>query len=220
MARTYWKRTVLAGSVAVATVLAAACLQRSLNPLFLPKDSVFDERLLGEWVCGEESWTFTRELDEDSGSKEFYRIDVVSRGRRGTLAAWLGWLDNNLFITFIPTVDIELPSPFFDRHLVGVFTFGRVTIEPDRLRLAMLGSEWAEKAFAAGQLTLGVNRTSLGPSADGLDIILTAQPDELQRFARAYASEDDVFSENIEFVRPVAGGATAPDSRGQCYSEK
>jgi len=108
---------------------------------------------------------------------------------------------------------------FFARHIIPVYSFGRITIEPSRLRLAMLDADWVESAEEAGLLTMGTKRAE--PLAD---VLLTAKPAELQRFARAYSNDEAVFGERLEFVRSEAFDPTASVSSGQlagrCYSEK
>lgn len=210
----------LAAILALA-VCATGCLQPSLNPLFLPEDAVFDEGLLGTWVCQDETWTFARTADEDWRGREVFTVTIQRSDNDTTseLFAWLGRLDGALFATFTPKSDLPAPNRFFARHVVPVYTFGRITIEPTRLRLNMLDADWIEKAEAAGLLTIGVKRTE--PRSD---VLLSAKPAELQRFARAYADNDDVFSDRVEFVRPIASDSTtagaAVRAAGHCYAEK
>jgi len=213
---TFFSRWSDSARYAVALTLAlgaAACLQPSLNPLFLPEDSIFDERLLGAWTCGDETWTFTREEEKDFGPKPFYGIKVQTRDKGGELMAFVGKLDDNLFITFRPTSDVETPNGFFGRHLIGAYSFGQITIEPAKVRVMLLDSGWVEQTEKAGLLTIGIRRW---PD----DVVLTAAPKDLQRFARAYAGDERVFKEKIELVRPAPSSAATTRPAGSCYSDK
>jgi hypothetical protein len=222
--------------------LATGCLQPSLNPLFLPQDTFFEEKLLGTWTCSSEVWTFARDSYKGREDRPFYRVTITGQ-KPAELVAWLGRIDKTAFITFRPD-KVELAVTDFVRdHIVGLYTFGRITIEAGHVRLAMLDAGWIEKAEQAGQLTIGVRQwvndvltfedeSRLAKSSEASpkelrwlsQVILTAQPNDLQRFARAYSDEDDVFAEKIELVRGTSSTAiTTPglvEQRGRCYSVK
>lgn len=224
--------------------LATGCLQTSLNPLFLPHDTVFDEKLLGTWTCPREAWTFARDSYKGWEDRPFYRVTIAAGQKTAELRAWLGRIGKTTFITFRPE-EVELVAAEFIRgHMVGMYTFGRITIEAGTVRLAMLDAGWIAKAEEAGQLTIGVRQwlNDIQPTFDDesrprkptdalpkelrslSQVILTAQPSDLQRFARAYADDDDVFAEKIELVRGASSNAMPPtgpeEQRGRCYSVK
>jgi hypothetical protein len=197
-------------------IAANGCLQPSLNPLFSPEESVFEPGLVGVWVCEDETWTFAKQSNEDLDFRETYSITVRTDRSTGELAGWLGRLDNQLFVTFVLTSDHGVQNKFLARHLVGAYTFGRLNIEPGRLRVAMLSSGWVDRAEQAGLLSIGLRRST--PMSD---VLLTAPPHDLQRFARAYADDDEVFDDQLELVRADASGSnSSPLTAGHCYSEK
>jgi hypothetical protein len=221
MTKTRRKRKMEAWSVAmlVVALCSTGCLQPSLNPLFLPQDAAFDERLLGTWVCQDETWTFARTTDDDWKSHEVYTVTIQTTDTTSELLAWLGRLDDAVFVTFTPKSEPHPAARFLGRHVISVYTFGRIVIEPMRLRLAMLDADWIETAETAGLLTIGVKREE--PRAD---VLLTAKAVDLQRFARAYSGDDHVFGERLEFVRPAMPAPTPTESTvrpaGTCYAEK
>jgi hypothetical protein len=192
-------------------------------------------------------WTFARESYETFPDRPYYRVTIAADNQTAEMAAWLGRLDQAWFITFRSGgVDLPVPTDFVRHHVVATYTFGRISIRPTRVRLAMLDSEWIEKAEAAGQLAIGVRRwlndelPSFEPArppesrdrqwTDPRDsrwlseVLLTAPPRELQRFARIYADDKSVFGETIELVRQPSSGAVTPteaaSQRGSCYSMK
>lgn len=205
-------------TVLLAIVLSTTgCLQPSLNPLFLPEDAVFNQGLLGAWVCPGETWTFTRTSDTDLESRAVYDVSIRTEATTSHLLAWLGRVDDAVFVTFTLKSDGRGTHRFTARHLVPAYTFGRISIEPARVQLAMLDAGWIEKAEAAGLLTIGTKRPE--PRSD---VLLTAGPTELQRFARAYAGDDQVFGTGVELVRPVTPGSGSDSTihpTGTCYSE-
>lgn len=211
-------RTLLLGLTAAAALAASGCLQQSVNPLFLLDDSTFDDRLLGSWTCGDEQWNFAREVDSDLPGKPFYRIQIQAGNRRGVLGAMLGRIGADDFVTFLPLGDDgdDTSTDFVGRHTMGVYTFGRLVLDGSRMRLAMLGSDWIEHAYSAGLLPIGVIQQWTLESAADPTVILTAPPAGLQRFARTYARDEAVFSEQIELVRTTDTHPSEP--AGQCYS--
>lgn len=193
--------------ISLTTVISGGCLQLSLSPLFTADEAVFDEHLVGQWVCGNESWTFRRADGQDVPAGA-YDVDIKAGAKSVAFVALLGRLGNDAFITFTSgQLDDASTSPFVKAHVVTGFTFGRVTLEGDRLRLAMLNSDWIARTYRAGLLGIGANRIWPGAGADDVDVILTSGPADLQRFARAYADDAAVFSERIRFRRV---GSTAP----------
>jgi hypothetical protein len=213
-------RTGCAGWTALLAIVLSTtgCLQPSLNPLVLPEDAVFSEGLLGAWVCPGETWTFTRTSDADRESHAVYDVSIRTQATTSDLFAWLGRVDDALFVTFMLKSDGPIAHRFTARHLIPSYTFGRLTIEADRVQLAMLDAGWIDQAEAAGLLTIGVRRQE--PRSD---VLLIAGPAELQQFARTYAGDAQVFGTRVEFVRPATPGSGSDSTArptGTCYSEQ
>jgi hypothetical protein len=109
--------------------------------------------------------------------------------------AWIGALGDAEFINFYPDSTPQKTTAFYGAHMVAGHTFGRIQIEPDRLRLDLLNDEWVGKATKAGQVAIG--RTHWPDER----ILLTAATSELQAFARIYAEDQDAFSERFDCRR-------------------
>jgi len=202
----------------IATLVSAGCLQTSLNPLFLPEDAIVDDRLIGAWACEGESWTFARAVDDDGKSLPSYTVTIRMEDTTEQLAAWLGRLDEVVFVTFTSQSGPAVRNTFHARHILPVYTFGRITVEPSRLRLAMLDTDWVAAAAEAGLLPIGLKRQE-----PHKDVLLTAPSSDLQRFAKAFAASDDVFGERLEFARSGNPGTAGDSPRSElpgCYSEK
>lgn len=215
-------RLVVTLLIGMTTLISAGCLQLSLNPLFTADDAVFEEQLVGQWTCGNETWTFRRAADQDVPPSA-YDVDIQSGTTEVTVVALLGRLGERTFVTLTPArLADPSSSPFVNAHVSTGFTFGRVAIEGDRLRFAMLDSGWINKAYQAGLLTIGMSRMWPGARPDDVDVVLTAGPSDLQRFARAYADDDAVFGEQIRFRRVGSTPASQPAGSGgdeKCYGK-
>jgi hypothetical protein len=197
------------GVLVIGAVLATGCLQPSLHPLLTPADAVFDERLVGTWRCGSETWRFapTSEALDNGATFRHYLVNI-NDGDAGTLRAWIGRLGDHMFINFFPDKEGDTNrnsnSDFFEGPFISVNTFGRLRIERDTVHLDMLDSEWVENAYKGGRIAIGVKAWS----GDG--VLLTAGTEGLQAFARAHADDDRVFGEHVQLVRE--GGRQA----GEC----
>src|SRR5262245_4147825 len=85
-----------------ATVLALTACIPSLHPLYLPKDVVFDQRVVGEWVAKDkeanpQSWRF------EKGDTNAYRLFITdSDGKSGEFDTHLFKLKEGLFLDLTP----------------------------------------------------------------------------------------------------------------------
>lgn len=188
---------ILAIGAAIASLVAStACLQPSLNPLLMPADSTFDARLLGSWACGPQNLTFVRQTDpEIFRDHDFFSVTVAGEESIDNLSAWVGPLGNAQFINFYPDSTSRKTTAFYGAHTVAAHTFGRIRIEPGRLRLDLLNDEWVGKKTKAGGRALG---RVYWPDER---ILLTATTSELQQFAREHAEDFDAFSERLDCRR-------------------
>ena len=194
------RRHVTFGLGLVLALLSPACLQPSLNPLLLPADMNFDVRLVG-WKSGDTTWTFSKAADKDAQAvfdgRPFYEVTLTEMNETVKVWAWIGRLGDAQFINFFPDdPPVEIKSGFYKRHLVAAYTFGRIWIENDLIRLGMLNADWVKKATGEGKLALGPKRWP-----DDEVVLLTASTLELQRFAREHANDDKAFGDRTELIR-------------------
>lgn len=167
-------------------VVCAGCI-RSLHPLYNEKDVVFEPQLIGEWVEGSDSWTFSR-----AGDKA-YRLAIVDGDGTGVFRAHLARIKGHLFLDLFP----EEPefardtSDFYVWHLFRVHTFAHVKqIEPT-LQISYPDPEWFKKFIAR-------NPEALRHETTRDEIILTASTKELQTF---WLKHLDAFGEPTDMKR-------------------
>jgi len=196
-----------AAAVLASTLACSACLQPSLNPLVDRKDSRTDARLIGAWACNEnEKWTFeAAEEKDDDGVHPFFRVTIKSDRGEARMGAILGRIGSIDFITFSLDDIPDIPL-FAERHIIQAWTFGRIWMEADRIRLGMLDSDWFEKLDEA-------TRSRLSAPQGEHSFVLTASVSALQSFAVAHAEEPAAFGDDITLVK-------AGQSGGHCYSER
>jgi hypothetical protein len=188
---------------------STGCIEPSLNPLFTPDDARADVRLEGTWACndsGTRTWTLEKKNDtEHDKAFIFYRIAIQDEDRSRDVVAILGRLGDRDFMTFAADDDPPgLPS-FVRRQYLGVNTFGRITIDRDRLQISMMPAEWGDKHKNDVLYGLGALQGEHG-------FVLTAPTAALQAMVLAHDGDEGAFLEAVTLVRPGKTG-------GKCYSE-
>ncbi len=176
----------------------------SFFPLYLPEDSAFDNRLIGNWqpvvTDADSSEKDSRWFITKSKEEKFYDFKWGAVGAKGGFVAKvrLVQLASNLFIDFegddgaidsAEKSDSIVPFPIISTHMLG-----RVWLEKDTLRIQFLSDDWVKKQVKAGTFSLA-HVDQKGGS------IVTAQTEELRKFMQAHADDTDALSEKYEFVR-------------------
>jgi len=120
--------------------------------------------------------------------------------------AILGRLGSSDFLSLNAEGELNDLPRFVRRQYLGIFTFGRISIQPDRLAISMMPAEWA--AHHRDDVLFG-----LGAVQGKEGYLLTAPSKALQTMVLAHGGDEGAFSEALVLVRPVQKG-------GSCYSEK
>jgi tetratricopeptide (TPR) repeat protein len=193
-----WKAFLPLGLV----VLLSGCPELSLNPLFKDEEAVFDDALVGTWITSaatrgtvNEGQTYTL---KESGTSAYELTFPNDDGTYSRSKVHLARLGNFLFLDVYPA---ELTSEEKEQNktpelfpLIGAHTFGRIWIEKDFMRIALLNDEWVQKMAKEGELTLSYAWVDN-------DAVLTASTEEIQKLALQYAEDTEAFSQEIGFCR-------------------
>jgi len=176
----------------------------SLNPLFEEKDVVFEQALVGTWITSEatsgqvnEGITYTfAALRDNAYEVIFPGDDEVSTYRSEVHLVRLG---NFLFLDADPPKadpdeekQNKAPKPF---PQIGVHLIGRIWIEKDFVRIALLDGAWVRDIAEDRKLSVGF-------ASVGGDTVLTGSTEELKKLALEYAGDTKAFSEEIDLCRP------------------
>lgn len=165
--------------VGVLAVLFVGCPARSIFPLFVEKDLVFNPALVGTWVeeNGKDTYTF-----QPSKEKSY---NVIVREKKGDTAAYavqLGKVGNFWFLDSYPAKE----SP--DYHMIRTHVISKIQIDQDTLQLSSLESDWLKKMTESGKLK--IPHVTLKN-----DMILTASTEELQKLVLRVADDTGAFPE-------------------------
>lgn len=153
------------------------CLQTA-RPLFHENDLVFDERLVGVWQQGDETWTFER-VDSETraeGSGNGYLLTVSEKDSVvARCGAHLGYIDDYAFLDVFDGAPGDLNLPL---HLIY-----RIHIAEKTLVLKFVDGKWFEALSQKEKAVLRIEKFDQG------DIAL-ASTDVLQRFLKDHYRDD------------------------------
>ncbi len=173
----------------LAALLAGCIPVMSLHPLYTDKDLIFDEKLLGTWLEGNDSWKFEEGSDPNS-----YALTVTSDDKKGEFIAHLAKIDDMLFLDLFPSghdLDINLLLAI---HLLPVHTFMKVEqIEPT-LQMQMMDPDKIEEMLKS-------DPNLIKHEIVEERIVLTASPEELQEFMKKHANDEGLFGEASDLER-------------------
>ncbi len=186
------KILVLSG---LAILLGGCAPVPSLHSLFTDDEVFFDEALLGNWEAFEDGdretqvrWTF-----EKSGQNSYALTRTDQKNKQARYKAHLVRLGTFLFFDAEPDPSSDEPCQDY-LYLMSTHVFGRIWIEGDVVRIAMLDDEWLKKS-------LENDRAGIAHDEVEEAIVLTAATKDLQDFALNHAQDEEAFSVNIELHR-------------------
>jgi hypothetical protein len=166
-------------------LLFTGCPVRTLSPLFLSEDAVFNPALIGTW--GNEEASERMEFQR-SGEKNYRVVFREKNGDTTAYAVQLGRLGDVWFLDAYPAAKNQ------DYQLLPTHTIWRIELGEDTIRTAAFEGDWLKEMLD--------NKTVDTPHGnhDG-DIILTGSTEELQGLVLRSAHDDKAFPNPGTFIR-------------------
>lgn len=179
----------------LALLLSLTACVPSLHPLYTDEDLRYDPNLLGEWreTEGQERWQF-QPVSLPTGGTAYRLIHTDCEGVTGEFDVRLVNVGGQQFLDLFPTEAEARGNDFYRGHFQPVHTFVRLTQTQSELRLGYLKSEWLNEQFKAHPEALRHERVNG-------EIVLTAQPKELQRFLLLHLATPGAFDETLVLTR-------------------
>ena len=178
---------------ALPVLVATSCVP-ALHPLYTEQDLFLDHRILGAWTSADASRPHETLRFERLGDVG-YLLTHTSEGRSGRFHVHLVRLAGSLFIDVVPDRrDLEAIGGGAYRQVIPAHTFGRIWIEGDRVRLAMLDEDWLRRGLRDRTVSLPHEQV------DGT-LVLTASTKQLQWFAVRFAADTAAWAQRAEFRR-------------------
>jgi hypothetical protein len=181
----------------VPLLLLAACTP-SLQPLYTPKDVVFDPALIGIWRDVKEAKNYIAVTRSEQG-ESYHLLQSDGNGTAGFTATLLK-LGGLRFVDLYPD-EPAAGTGFYKGHLVRAHTFGRIDLADGKLSIGLLDPDWFKTAEAKDSPVKLMIMDDDQP-------LLTQSTAALQSFAVRYAGTQ-AFGGASEWKRE-ANSATSP----------
>jgi len=198
--------------IALIALFLSGCVVYSFNPLYTEKDLFANDILTGEWLETDDP-NSTPDLDESNWSFEHPYIDKNKSDVRDSLSyeLTLRSKEGDEYITSAFSVHlIKLGEQYFldfycedlmdkenltlaDFHVVPVHTFAKLTVENDRLTIQWFDQDWLEKLIRE-------NKIRIHHEANDDYILLTAKPQELQKFVKKYVNSTEALKDGMKVI--------------------
>ncbi len=217
------KRNILIATIAILTLISS-CAVISFYPLYTEDVLVKNDMIIGKWATIEESfpnaenndtliweitfndkkWVKKYNAPYDRGShqevnKYAYSLFLYHKSLPDDKVEFqlhLVKLGGKTYIDFYPE-QWGVDNTILAFHLMGVHTFAKVDINETYINIDWFDSDWFEKK-------LNENKIRIKHEKNSSNILLTAQPKELQKFVIKYADDTNAFDLDNRFVlKPI-----------------
>ena len=167
----------------------------SIHPLYTKPDLDFDPALLGNWVDDEGDVTF---IFEKGAELELKLTVIEGDGQQESKSEFeahfvrLGGAD---FLDIYPK-NLEGGSEFHRAHFIPAHTIARLSVEPDRMKIAFLSADWLRKR---------IEDKSVDAAHEAVEgaLILTCSTNDLQYLVDLYANDGAAFPDPLALQRPA-----------------
>lgn len=187
--------------IIVLLLFISSCVVFSFYPLYNEKDLFANDLLTGQWIDKDSAiWKFEhdykgkhlpenidstaylltfKEKDEENYSKASLQVHVVKLGEYYFLDFYLEdyFDDDNLTL--------------FDFHVLPVHTIAKLELKKDSAYINWFNQDWLKDLIHE-------NRIRIHHEDNGEHILLTAKPDELQKFVIKYVNSTEAFEDGLD----------------------
>lgn len=175
--------------VAVMVLLLAAGCIPSLHPLYTKETMITEPRLIGEWVEDgtDNLWKFSQ-VDE-------FAMELVytENNEPGVFEVYGVKIGEHLFMDMFPE-EPNFKNGLYKGSFLPVHNFARLEFVGDSLHVNMLDAEYIKNEIKQG-------KTTIAHELHNDEMLLTAPPEELQKFIIQYASDSRAFSVEITLLK-------------------
>ncbi len=186
--------------VAGGIILLQSCTIFSLHPLYHEEDLLMESSIEGMWTEVDEGDAFVylekmddkmylfRYMEEQDEKYDIVELDTVS------FEAGLLKVGEHYFLDLYPYYDKEDEGWYLFRNFVPTHSFLKIEWENDRMALYLFDYDRMKKLFEQNRIRI---------KHEMLDdfIVITASTEELQRFIRKYADDDEAFEDPEKFIK-------------------
>lgn len=207
-------------TVVMSAIIISGCTVLSFYPLYTDDVLIKDDRIIGTWetyessllsselkdtlvweiVFNDKKWVRKLNTPFDRGSNEepnkfaytLFLYYASNQEIKAELQLHIVEIDGKTYLDFFPE-EWARNIPILEMHLVGVHSFAKVNIDNDSIAIHWFDSEWFEH-------NLKENKIHIKHEKNSSNIMLTAQPKELQQFVKKYSDDKDAFDPDAQFI--------------------
>jgi len=181
-------------------LLFSGCVVYSFYPLYTEKDLFPNDLLTGNWIDNDStSWNFQHPLigKEELGIKDSTSYVLMMKdkdNKESKFSVHIIKLGGHYFLDFYledfyGNKNLDLAS----FHIVPVHTFAKVAITKNQLQINWYDQDWLGKLIKE-------NKIRIRHEYNDDYILLTASPNELQKFVTKYVDSSEAFKDGIEEI--------------------
>ena len=191
------------------TLVFSGCVVFSFYPLYTSKDLFPNDLLTGEW---EETKDTNVKFNDEKSSWKFQHPKKKDGGIDSCcyILTYTTKEDSVQYVSEFEIHIIKLKGVYFldfylknypeeeniglsSFHLIPVHTFAQLLITDKQLKIKWFDPDWLEKLIKE-------NKIRIRHEQDNDIILLTAKPQELQKFVSKYVNSEDAFKEGLQVV--------------------
>ena len=192
-------------------LITAGCV-RSLHPIYTEQTLTYDPAFLGTWTDSkdENRLEIAASSDNDEpGAIKSYRVTHTDKDAKpARLVGHLAKVGDMLVADLTIADENDLPeSDFAKAHLFPLHTFWIIRRDSaETLSIRTLDHDWLKKFAEEKPDAIAHYKTND-------EVILTAPPEELQKFLLAHAKDEGMLTDAEIFRRVKAGATTVPTTK-------
>jgi hypothetical protein len=191
-------------------LLFSSCLVKSLHPFYTKESVAFDANLVGTWkgkrgstwsienikdkILRENNVNSIAELDESDQKmyekhKDAYFVSITGDDEDAFFLVVPFKIENQLFLDFSPFfVDLKINS-LTQTHLIGSHSLVKLDIlDNEKVSLKWFDEDRIKELFQQNKIK--IKHEKIRNSFFDEEILLTAQPKELQKFIKKYMASN------------------------------
>ncbi len=179
-------------------LLFSGCVVYSFYPLYNEKDLFANDILTGNWTDDDGTlWNFEhayfgKKAPENIDSTS-YVLTVKDKDEKSSeFSIHIIKLAGQYFLDFYMEEYVENDNlDLASFHIIPVHTFAKLTVSNDSLHINWFNQDWLEELIKE-------NKIRIHHENNGDIILLTAKPDELQKFVTKYVNSEEAFKDGLE----------------------
>ncbi|MCG6189293.1 hypothetical protein [Maribellus maritimus] len=181
-------------------VFLSSCVVYSFYPLYNKEDLFANDILTGKWTDDDGTlWNFEHtylgeKVPENIDSTSYTLFLKDKDEKESEFSVHIVKLGGHYFLDFYVEEyfdDDNLNLASF--HIIPVHTFAKLTVEENKLIINWFDQNWLEDLIKE-------NKIRIHHENNGDVILLTAKPNELQKFVTKYVNSEEAFEDGLEAV--------------------